>query len=93
MKCVACNGSGKYDSHNSPTCGACNGTGIEKSEALNIFVITRTYWYDDSKTVICSCKTKAYAKEFCDKKNKEEKEKNQLYTDYYDYDEVPFEDQ
>lgn len=29
-KCVACNGSGYYDTTNSPTCGACNGTGKEK---------------------------------------------------------------
>jgi DnaJ-class molecular chaperone len=28
--CVACNGSGRYDSHRSPKCGACNGTGKER---------------------------------------------------------------
>lgn len=29
-KCVACNGSGIYDSYKSPACGACEGTGKEK---------------------------------------------------------------
>jgi DnaJ-class molecular chaperone len=28
--CTACNGSGYYDSHNSPSCGACDGTGKER---------------------------------------------------------------
>jgi DnaJ-class molecular chaperone len=28
-KCVACNGSGYYDTTNSPACSACNGTGKE----------------------------------------------------------------
>lgn len=28
-KCVACNGSGYYDNNGSPTCGACDGTGVE----------------------------------------------------------------
>jgi DnaJ-class molecular chaperone len=28
--CTACNGSGYYDSHNSPPCGACDGTGKER---------------------------------------------------------------
>lgn len=28
--CIACNGSGRYDSHRSPKCGACNGTGKER---------------------------------------------------------------
>lgn len=28
-KCMACNGSGVYDSHGSPPCGACDGTGFE----------------------------------------------------------------
>jgi DnaJ-class molecular chaperone len=28
--CVACNGSGKYDSHGSPKCSGCNGTGKER---------------------------------------------------------------
>jgi hypothetical protein len=27
-KCMACNGSGKYDSNGSPPCGACDGTGV-----------------------------------------------------------------
>lgn len=27
VKCVACNGSGYYDSHGSPPCFACDGTG------------------------------------------------------------------
>lgn len=26
-KCISCNGSGYYDSNNSPKCGACDGTG------------------------------------------------------------------
>lgn len=26
-KCVACNGSGRYDTRGSPKCGACGGTG------------------------------------------------------------------
>lgn len=29
-KCVACNGSGRYDSNGSPKCGACEGTGKEQ---------------------------------------------------------------
>lgn len=29
-KCMACNGSGHYDSHGSPPCGACDGTGWEE---------------------------------------------------------------
>lgn len=29
-KCMACNGSGRYDSTGSPPCGACNGTGFEE---------------------------------------------------------------
>lgn len=28
--CCACNGSGRYDSHGSPPCGACGGTGKER---------------------------------------------------------------
>ena len=28
--CVACAGSGRYDSHGSPKCGACGGTGKER---------------------------------------------------------------
>lgn len=27
-KCVACNGSGRYDVNGSPKCVACNGTGL-----------------------------------------------------------------
>lgn len=27
QKCVACNGSGYYDTKNSPKCSSCNGTG------------------------------------------------------------------
>lgn len=36
-KCVACNGSGRYDSNRSPKCSSCNGTGKEfyKSEVSN----------------------------------------------------------
>lgn len=29
-KCTACAGSGRYDNHGSPPCGACDGTGKEK---------------------------------------------------------------
>lgn len=29
-KCVACNGSGRYDNTGSPKCAACNGTGKER---------------------------------------------------------------
>jgi DnaJ-class molecular chaperone len=29
--CVACNGSGRYDSYLSPVCQACNGTGVSKN--------------------------------------------------------------
>lgn len=32
-KCTACNGSGRYDSTNSPACGICNGTGKERYKA------------------------------------------------------------
>jgi DnaJ-class molecular chaperone len=28
--CLACNGSGTYDSGGSPPCGSCNGTGKER---------------------------------------------------------------
>ena len=28
--CYACNGSGVYDSFNTPKCGSCNGTGKER---------------------------------------------------------------
>lgn len=28
-KCIACNGSGRYDNTGSPKCGACNGTGYD----------------------------------------------------------------
>ena len=28
--CASCNGTGKYDSHHSPPCGACEGTGKER---------------------------------------------------------------
>lgn len=27
VRCIACNGSGRYDHHGSPKCNACNGTG------------------------------------------------------------------
>lgn len=30
QKCIACNGSGRYDSWRSPPCGACDGTGKER---------------------------------------------------------------
>lgn len=30
VTCTACNGSGCYDSTNSPKCGRCNGTGKER---------------------------------------------------------------
>lgn len=30
VNCAACNGSGYYDSHGSPPCGACDGTGKEE---------------------------------------------------------------
>ena len=30
VRCTACNGSGYYDSTNSPKCGCCNGTGKMK---------------------------------------------------------------
>ncbi len=30
IPCIACNGSGYYDSFNSPKCGGCDGTGKEK---------------------------------------------------------------
>lgn len=29
-KCLACNGSGYYDSNNSPACSSCEGTGKER---------------------------------------------------------------
>ncbi len=32
--CSACNGSGYYDSENSPPCSSCNGTGKEKYEPV-----------------------------------------------------------
>lgn len=31
-KCIACNGSGRYDHNGSPKCASCNGTGINKNE-------------------------------------------------------------
>jgi alkylated DNA repair dioxygenase AlkB len=33
-KCVACNGSGRYDSHGSPACSSCGGTGKENAPAV-----------------------------------------------------------
>lgn len=30
--CIACNGSGRYDTTGSPKCSSCNGTGIESIE-------------------------------------------------------------
>ena len=30
VKCLACNGSGHYDSNGSPKCSNCNGTGKER---------------------------------------------------------------
>lgn len=32
--CIACNGSGRYDSHNSPKCSSCEGTGKERYKPL-----------------------------------------------------------
>lgn len=32
IKCVACNGSGRYDHNGSPPCGCCEGTGKERAE-------------------------------------------------------------
>jgi hypothetical protein len=32
QKCVACNGSGIYDNHGSPKCGACDGLGYERGK-------------------------------------------------------------
>lgn len=29
-RCIACNGSGRYDSSGSPPCASCNGTGKER---------------------------------------------------------------
>ena len=29
MKCIACNGSGRYDNNGSPRCASCNGSGTE----------------------------------------------------------------
>ena len=29
-KCIACNGTGRYDHNGSPKCGACNGTGLKQ---------------------------------------------------------------
>jgi DnaJ-class molecular chaperone len=34
-KCVACNGSGRYDSFNSPRCGCCGGTGFTTSRDVD----------------------------------------------------------
>ena len=31
-KCIACNGSGRYDAKGSPKCGACNGTGEPRDD-------------------------------------------------------------
>ena len=33
-KCIACNGSGKYDNFGSPDCGSCEGTGRETPPAI-----------------------------------------------------------
>lgn len=30
--CLACNGSGRYDTTGSPKCGACRGTGKERKD-------------------------------------------------------------
>jgi len=34
-KCIACNGSGRYDVSGSPKCASCNGTGINLKEIGN----------------------------------------------------------
>ena len=34
--CSACSGSGYYDHHGSPKCGACNGTGKERYKDTNV---------------------------------------------------------
>jgi DnaJ-class molecular chaperone len=34
VPCTACNGSGHYDSFNSPKCGACNGTGKQPERTV-----------------------------------------------------------
>ncbi len=34
-KCTACNGTGRYDTTNSPKCSACNGTGITNEQTSN----------------------------------------------------------
>lgn len=31
-KCIACNGSGRYDNTGSPKCSACNGTGLNQED-------------------------------------------------------------
>lgn len=37
VKCVACNGSGRYDNTGSPACGSCNGSGKEGRPGPNAF--------------------------------------------------------
>lgn len=37
--CVDCNGSGRYDSNNSPKCSSCNGIGKERYKCSNLTVI------------------------------------------------------
>lgn len=32
IKCVGCNGSGRYDHNGSPACGSCEGSGKERAE-------------------------------------------------------------
>lgn len=37
VKCVACNGSGRYDHNGSPACGACDGSGKERRPGEHAF--------------------------------------------------------
>lgn len=37
VKCIACNGSGRYDHNGSPACGACGGSGKERKPGENAF--------------------------------------------------------
>lgn len=45
IPCTACSGSGFYDSHGSPKCGSCEGTGKER-EPLPRPPVQEPHWRD-----------------------------------------------
>lgn len=48
-KCVACNGSGRYDSHGSPPCGGCEGTRVTRKMGAKALKLRELLNESDSK--------------------------------------------